>query len=568
MDLRWYQSEAVLCTWERLCKEPGNHVIVLPTGAGKSLVIAKLCEDVIGWGKQAIVLAHRKELLEQNADKIRRLLPGRKVGLFSAGLRRWDAESPVVCAGIQSCWQKASAFGERSLIVVDEAHLISTTGDGMYRKFLSEIQAINPKSRVVGLTATPYRTGEGSLCGPDKLFQVVSYEAKIPRLIECGFLSPITSQSAEHSANTSGLHIRGGEYIAGEVEQLFGDAATVRAAVTETVAKTRDRKAVIVFCAGVNHAESVAAEIERVTGERVAVVTGNTSPLQRASSLEMFKNGWLRWLVNVDVLTTGFDAPNIDAIAVLRATCSPGLFAQICGRGFRLAPGKINCLILDFGENIKRHGPLDAEDYGCRAVASRGGDEPGDGPTKRCPNCERELAAGRRQCECGFLFPPPGPRHGESAGSDAILASQSPPIKWLVESVNLALWTNRKTGSRTLRVDYDCQRADDPGNLSREVISEWVCLEHDGFAGRKAKEWWSKRSVYPVESIEDALKAWDRGAIGFPGMITARKEGRFWRVLNYSAIEIPTEDEWRGLDEREVEAVDFWSEETGEEVPF
>ncbi len=566
MNLRWYQSDAVLRTWDYLCDKPGNPVIVLPTGAGKSVVIAKLAQDAIGFGSQVLILAHRKELLEQNSEKVRALLPGVKVGLFSAGLRSWDAESPVVCAGIQSCWQKASIFGARHLVLIDEVHLVSTSGEGMYRSFLDDLRVANPTSRLVGLTATPYRTGEGSLTGPEKLFQGVSYEAKIPALIREGFLSAITSRPAEHHADTSKLHVRGGEFVAGEVEQLFGDMALVKSAVAETVAKCVGRRSVILFCAGINHAESVAEELRALTGEQVGVVTGATLPLVRQAALRDFRGGALRWLVNVDVLTTGFDAPGIDAIAVLRATCSPGLFAQICGRGFRLAEGKADCLVLDFGENIKRHGPLDADDYGCRSPGKRGGEGDADAPKKHCPNCEQELHAAARECSCGFLFPPPKPRHEGEAGSEELLASMAPPQKWIVEGVRMGLWVNKRKGTRTLRVDYDCQLDGSTGNLRHEVISEWVCLEHEGYAGKKAGDWWKARCLSPVETIEDAVELWQRGAVGCPLTITTKREGRFYRVVQYGPIEIPSEDEWREVETREEVFDDTWEEEDW--IPF
>ena len=437
----------------------------------------------------------------------------------------------------------------------------------MYRSFLNDLRVANPSSRLVGLTATPYRTGEGSLTGPDKLFQSVSYEAKIPALIREGFLSPITSRPAEHSADTSQLHVRGGEFIAGEVEQLFGDMALVKSAVAETVAKCGGRRAVILFCAGVEHAESVADELRTLTGEQVGVVTGATLPLVRAKALQDFRSGALRWLVNVDVLTTGFDAPNIDAIAVLRATCSPGLFAQICGRGFRIAPGKADCLVLDFGENIKRHGPLDADDYGCRTPGKRGGKgDESEGPKKTCPNCQQELHAAARECSCGFLFPPPPPRHGGEAGSEELLASMAPPQKWLVDGVTLGLWVNKQKGTRTLRVDYDCQLDGVSGNLTRDVISEWVCLEHEGYAGKKAADWWRARCLAPAETIEEAVELWRRGAVGCPTTLVTKKEGRFYRVVSYGPIEIPSEDEWREEETRE-EAWDDAREED-EWIPF
>lgn len=565
MQLRDYQSEAVNATWAWLCTQAGNPLIVLPTGGGKAILCAQLAKDALGFGVRVLILAHRKELLEQNADKVARLLPGVDVGIYSAGLKSRDTDHDIVCAGIQSCWKRAGDFGARQLVVIDEAHLIATSGEGMYRKFLDDIRAINHKARLVGLTATPYRTGEGSLIGPHKLFQGISYEAKIPRLIDGGYLSPITSKSAEASADTSGLKIRGGEFVAGEVEQLFGVEATVRAAVAELVAKVAGRKSVLVFAAGVGHASQVAEEIHRVTGETVGVVTGETFAMERASFLSLFRRGSLRWLVNVDVLTTGFDAPNIDAIAVLRATCSPGLFAQICGRGFRLAPGKSDCLVLDFGENIKRHGPLDSSDYGALKTKRLMMEQ--SGPTRTCPNCGEVVPISATECACGFLFPRQAtPRHGEQAGSDAILTTQIEPEHWVVEAVSMRLWTRKKDGSRTLRVDYECQRDGVSGNLAAEVISEWICLEHEGFAGRKASEWWRKRCREIPESIEHAVELFDRGAVATPRAITTRKEGKFYRITAYQLDPIPDASEIAG--EAVVEAMPWEMGASHDDIPF
>jgi len=565
VQLRDYQSESVNSTWAWLCTQAGNPLIVLPTGGGKSVIIAQLAKDAIGFGARTLILAHRKELLEQNAEKVRKLLPDVRVGIYSAGLKSRDVDEPIVCAGIQSCWKRAGDFGARQLVIIDEVHLVATSGEGMYRKFLDDIRAINHKARLVGLTATPYRTGEGSLIGPDKLFQGVSYEAKIPRLIDAGYLSPITSKSAEASADTSRLHVRGGEFVAGEVEQLFGQDQLVRAAVAEMVAKTTGRKSVLVFAAGVGHAAQVAAEINRVTGETVGVVTGDTFAMERASFLSLFKRGSLRWLVNVDVLTTGFDAPCVDAIAVLRATCSPGLFAQICGRGFRLSPGKADCLVLDFGENIKRHGPLDASDYG--ALKTRRLMMEQSGPTRNCPNCEAVVPISAIECECGFVFPrQQGPRHGEQAGSDAILTTQIEPENWTVDEVTMRLWTRKKDGSRTLRVDYLCQRDGVAGNLASESISEWVCLEHEGFAGKKAGEWWRKRCREIPESIEHAVELFDRGAVATPRAITTKKEGKFYRITNYVLDPIPDESEIAS--EAVVEAMPWEMGASHDDIPF
>jgi superfamily II DNA or RNA helicase len=341
---RHYQKSAHDATWQYLSNQSGEPLIVLPTGAGKSLVIAMLVEQARKFDARVIVLQHRKELIEQNAEKIQILLPDIKIGIYSAGLNSRDTEADVVCAGIQSVHSKAHEFGRRELILIDEVHLVSGKDDSMYGKFLADIRAINPRARMVGLTATPFRTGEGPICGKDKLFQRICYEAFTGDLIREGWLCPVTNKPADATVDTSKIKRRGSEFVNSDMARAFDSGDKVELACGEIVAKCHDRHSVLVFSAGVEHAEHVAETLRTLTGERVGLVTGDTMPIERVASLSAFKAQELRWLVNCDVLTTGFDAPCIDAIAVLRATMSPGLFAQIVGRGLRNHESKTECI--------------------------------------------------------------------------------------------------------------------------------------------------------------------------------------------------------------------------------
>lgn len=195
------------------------------------------------------------------------------------------------------------------------------------------------------------------------------------------------------------------------------------------------------------------------------MVTGETFSMLRDQYLQDFANGSLRWLVNCDVLTTGFDAPCIDCIAILRATMSPGLFAQIVGRGLRTHPSKSDCLILDFGENIARHGSLDDRNYGRAAVVQRAGKtkaEPSEvnGRGKECPNCGIDVAVNVRACPgCNFFFPV---SHSAQADHDSKLTGAPPvpdPEEWTVEGVGWSLWNKKgdPEAPPTLRVDYKCR---------------------------------------------------------------------------------------------------------------
>ncbi len=161
MELRYYHQEAVQSAYDYMSSKPGkNPCVVLPTGAGKTLCIAKFCTDVIGWGGRVLVLAHVKELLEQSAKKISEC-GVTDLGVYSAGLGKREKSQGVIVAGIQSVYERGFELaGSKpfSLVIVDEAHRIPTEGDGMYRKLLNDLQIASPAIRVVGLTATPFRT--------------------------------------------------------------------------------------------------------------------------------------------------------------------------------------------------------------------------------------------------------------------------------------------------------------------------------------------------------------------------------------------------------------------------
>lgn len=539
---RWYQTESDNAFWNYLCTQPGNPLEVLPTGAGKSLLLAMHCKRcVVDFSGRALVLAHRKELLVQNAEKIRILLPELDIGIYSAGLKSRDVNHDIVLAGIQSVYDKAHLFGPRNLVLIDEAHLVGD--EGMYHTFLTNLRKFNPNLRVGGLTATPFRTSDGKLTGSDRLFQAICYQASISRLIEEGFLSRLISQPTSFSVDTSKLHIRGGEFKQDEMVALFEGEEKINAACIEIVMKTTDRKSTLIFCPGIFHAQATQKKIEQLTGEECGIVIGDTPPMERAATLERFKNGRIKRCVNVDVLTTGFDAPGVDCVAVLRATMSPGLFAQICGRGLRTSPGKADCLILDFGENCKRHGPLDSDTYGLRSNEGRGkGDGEGDAPQKTCPACEKECPISARECECGFRFPAPElVKHGINADNAPLLEADVIPDRWIVNEVNMSRNIGKQGKQDTLRVDYTCQPADKPADLTQKTVSEWVCIEHPGYAGVKAKMWWELRSNASCESIDEAIDLWKRGAVASPAFLTTRPDGRFTKIVSAELDEKPTE---------------------------
>ena len=551
MNLRPYQAEAVEAVYNHLRSKDNNPCIVLPTGTGKSVVIAKIVSDAVqNWHGRVLILAHVKELLEQNSGKVRAFCPEIPMGIFSAGLKSRDTDEPVIVAGIQSVYNKACDLGAFDLVIVDEAHLIAPDGDGMYRTFLKDMKVINPHVRVIGLTATPFRLKGGLICQPENILNEVCYEAGLKEMIAQGYLAPLISKAGRAEANLENLHIRGGEFIGDEIAAAMDNEEIVSSACREIVSLTRDRKSVLIFTSGVDHCRHVAEKIEEYSGNECAIVTGNTPDLLRDEIIRRFKGETvaadlfgtprppLKFLANVNVLTTGFDAPNTDCIVLLRPTNSAGLLIQMVGRGTRLSPetGKTDCLVLDYGGNILRHGPVDMI-----RVKEPGAGKGGDAPAKKCPKCLALIHAAYATCpQCGFEFPPSEKSNlSRTASSAGIISGQVDFTDYDVQDVYYCVHEKRyaEEGTpRTMRVDYQVG--------FDEFKSEWVCPEHTGYAREKFLKWWRERAALgcPIpNTAREAVALANQGLLAAPERITVRSVAgeKFDRITRWVLKERP-----------------------------
>jgi DNA repair protein RadD len=528
MHLRPYQQHALDACWDYLRARPGNPALVLPTGAGKSPLMAAIARDAhLNWRGRVGIIAHTQELVAQNADKFRRVAPDLPCGVYSAGLRRRDRFDPILFLQIQSVAHRADELGRFDLLLIDEAHRVPLAGEGRYRRFIDECRALNPHVRVVGLTATPYRLqGQAvPVCGPEFILNEVAYEARIPDLIAGGYLCPLTSKQGDRP-DLSGVHVRGGEYV----EQELADAMLrlVERTADDLMARARERRAWIVFCVNVAHAEAVRDALVR-RGVAAGLVHGGTPAGERDRLLAAFQSGQLRAMVNVNVLSEGFDAPHIDCVAMLRPTKSPGLYYQQVGRGFRLHPDKADCLVLDYAGNVLEHGPVDA----IRVRPARGKHAAAvtTVQAKACPSCDALMAFGVRVCpDCGHVFTTGAPDHLDRPVNAPVLSTERERVieTYRVDSVKYERHEGKGGKPPSLRVTYQC-------GLRR--IREWVCLEHSGFAGRKALEWWLRRdpAAVPPRTVEEALpRAW---SLPTPGAITVDETDKYPQVIGHELPE-------------------------------
>ncbi|KMQ75996.1 DEAD/DEAH box helicase [Marinobacter subterrani] len=362
--LRPYQQEAVAATLSHFRKSDESAVIVLPTGAGKSLVIAELARLA---RRRILVLTHVKELVEQNHAKYQSY--GLAGGIFSAGLRRKENRHQVTFASVQSVSANLDQFrDEYSLVIIDECHRVSGEETSQYQRIIELLRQQNDSLKVLGLTATPYRLAMGWIyryhyrgfvrSEEDKPFQHCIYELPLSYMINRGYLTrPELVNAAVAQYDFSALaQGRFGEYAEKDVNQLLSKHQRVTRAIIEQVMElAAERQGVMIFAATVEHAREITGYLPE---HQAALVTGATDLKDRDLLIQRFKQRQLKYLVNVSVLTTGFDAPHVDFIAILRPTQSVSLYQQIVGRGLRLDEGKQDCLVIDYaGNHVNLHHP-------------------------------------------------------------------------------------------------------------------------------------------------------------------------------------------------------------------
>lgn len=353
--LRPYQQEAVDKTLNffRTKKDPA--LIVLPTGAGKSLVIAELSHIAKG---RVLVLAHVKELVEQNHAKFESY--GEKAGIFSAGLNKKEVSDKVIFGSIQSVARADDDFfTDFTLVIIDECHRVDSDGETQYGSVIKKLKENNPNVCILGLTATPYRLGLGwiykyNLNGEvktegERFFKYCLYELPIEYMIKNNYLTrPIKVDIPVTSYDFSDLTLKKGLYSTKEVESILKEQKRLTPLIIKNIidiAENYERKGVMIFSSTINHAKEILSYLPQ---DEAKLIIGDTETRERDEIINEFKDKKFKYLVNVSVLTTGFDAPHVDVIAILRPTESVSLYQQIIGRGLRLSEGKTDCIVLDY----------------------------------------------------------------------------------------------------------------------------------------------------------------------------------------------------------------------------
>jgi DNA repair protein RadD len=529
MQLRDYQERIINAIYKWFGDNPeGNPVAVAPTGSGKSHLIAAFVYGALTQypDTRVLMLTHVKELIEQNSEKMRQHWPGAPMGIYSASVGKRQLGEPITFGGVQSLRKRARQLGHIDLILVDECHLISHKDEGSYRSLIGELRAINPHLRVIGFTATPWRLGHGVITGEGTLFSALIECVTIEELIYKGHLAPLRSKSTAYQLDVSKVAKRGGDYIEKDLQDAVNTQDANARIADEIVARAGDRKHWLLFCAGVAHAEAMAAELIR-RGISAACLTGAATKGEREKILAAYKAGEIQALTNVNVLTTGFDFTDIDLLACIRPTMSPTLYVQMVGRGMRPKSHTDHCLVLDFAGLVRTHGPVTA----VQPPKKRGAKE-GDAPVKVCDECDELVHISAKVCpSCGFVFPIPKKEENTTPYSDDIMGID--PVEMPCTSWRWRVHTSRNSGMKMLMVSYY-------GGYSDPIVSEYLTVLHGGYAEQKALRTLAHivtmcGATLPdisEETLDEVVEALQ--ASKPPTMIAYKADGKFYRVLQRS----------------------------------
>lgn len=504
MKLRYYQNDAVEAVWSAL-KRKAHPVVELPTGSGKSLVVAELCHRVINKGGRVLILTHVQELVAQNAAEFQKL-SGIEPGILCAGLERTDKGHDVLFASVQSLYgpAKRGEIPPFDLTLIDECHLVSEVDSDA--KFYPAAFAAFPEALRCGLSATPFRM-DGPVYGEGKYFSEKCYEVSTLELVREGFLAPLVGVSTAVTLNLDKLKTVAGDYDQRSVEHQETEQ-WLRAVVESVKDKASKRKHIAVFCPTVKVAEE-AARVFTEAGWLAKFVVGGTEG--RDELLEDWKAGKFPVMTSVNILSTGFNFPSLDCIVCLRPTQSLGLWIQILGRALRKAEGKDNCLLLDFSGNLEVHGGVCA------------------GMEEAYKETKDELIE--------EMSPAPNPKKGpgrkvktgkELTDLDPMLAATKGLLLDVMSVSYVVIKSKTQDKKKLLMVNYDGR------TLNGEIpvsASQFICPEYDGYAYREAVKWFERRgeTAVPYSAEAARIKAF---SLPTPRQIKVRKSGKYLNVID------------------------------------
>lgn len=381
--------------------EHGNSLAVAPTGAGKTIMLSAVAGRMVGGtDAKACVLAHRDELTDQNRTKFGRVNPKIATSVVDAREKSWRGQVTFAMVPTLARSANLGAMPALDLLVIDEAHHAAADS---YRRIIDQALHNNPMCRIYGVTATPNR---GDKKGLRPVFSNVADQIRIGELIASGHLVPPRTFVVDVGVQDALSNVKRtvDDFDMAEVDAIMNRAPVTEAVVRHWKEKAGDRQTVV-FCSTVDHARNVTAAFNEA-GAPAAMVYGDMSDADRRSVLAAYASGDIRVVINVAVLTEGWDHPPTSCVVLLRPSSYKSTMIQMVGRGLRTVspdehPGviKTDCIVLDFGTSTLLHGSLEQD------VDLDGHEADGDAPTKDCPECGAVVPIGVTECPlCGHVW--------------------------------------------------------------------------------------------------------------------------------------------------------------------
>ena len=480
LSLRYYQEEAKQAIKNEFARGERTALFCIPTGGGKTPVLVDMLREMFECEphEKFLALSHTKELVRQGTESYARFT-GRQASVYSASLGRKEIGA-VTFGQIQSVSRARYKLNRIRCVLIDECDRIPPDGDGQYQSLIKELSVVNPDLFIIGCTATPYRMGSGLVYGEGRLFNKLCYDAKVLDLISHGYLCKLNGKQFDRPTCLTNVSRAGGDYNQGELDAaMAADVEVIDKSVAEIASYRNERKGCIIFASGEKHGLLVQEAFRRI-GLELPFVTGNTPSSERDDVVARFSRMELWGIININVYTVGFDVPHVDLIAMLRPTKSAALYYQTAGRGFRIFPGKTDCVILDFAGNIQEHGPIDTLNERIKMKKKRKSDQ--EMPQKICEACGEPNAIGALICvKCSHPFPPRKiVNHTEDATNQQPLTVLT---KLKVTAMRAFRHANKNGGPSTIRLDFF------DGYL--KVASKWLTISQEGnpYARRTSLLW-------------------------------------------------------------------------------
>ena len=550
MKLRDYQIKALESLWTALQVE-NNVLLESPCAAGKTVMFSKIVQRLLAENPsfRVLILVDREILISQTREKIMRVAPelALSIGIVCASVTDTKTlHKPVTIASRQSLVKHLGRFEAVHLTIIDEVHLAAMPYEGeteppdQFGEILTCLREYNPKMRLLGVTATPYRLTDGHIYGKKNAkgalpyFQDVHHRITVAELQKEGYLAPLVGKTIVPNGledRLKAISLVAGEYNLGIMSRVMSEGIHIKSAVEAWKEHAADRKKTIAFCVTIEHAEKLAAAFN-AAGISALAIHSQLDDLEGYARMTALKNGGAKVFCSVAKLTTGMDVEDIDCILMARPTKSTALYKQILGRGQRIFTGKGDCLVLDLVGNINEFGSdLDR----LKVRYKKGTDKDGKPINKDCPQCEALLHIAVRMCpDCGYEYPRTDFEEANKPDLvDAHFGSQ-PPVELAVNYMYPGVHKAKETGKKLLRLRIEAENSVS-GSL-------WMCFPEDGYTGfavEKGKALWKKLTFndnYP----RSADAAFDRaGEICKPDAVIVDLNGKWPEIKEVKCESIP-----------------------------